>query len=73
MSSITYDRVVASAPKAAKAPKGLLRRFFDLLIEARTRQAADVLRQHRHLIPQELEQAGWKISARSEDSLPFQR
>ena len=37
------------------------------------RQAQDVLERHSHLIPHELEQAGWKVSERSEDSLPFVR
>ena len=28
---------------------------------------------HTALLPHELEQAGWKITERSEDSLPFRR
>ena len=33
----------------------------------------DELYRHSHLLPRELEQAGWKIGERSEDSLPFVR
>ena len=75
MSIITYDiapnATSAAAPKGAR--KSLFWRFYDRLIEARMRHAEDVLRQHSHLVPHELEQAGWKVSARSEDSLPFVR
>jgi len=70
--SSTYDSL-ADAP-AAPARKSLLERFFDRLIEARMRKADDLIRQHRHLIPRELEaQAGWQITERSENSLPFIR
>jgi hypothetical protein len=46
---------------------------FARLMEARRRQAFNELRRHGILLPHELEQAGWKITERSEDSLPFQR
>src|SRR5262245_45939551 len=71
MSTVTYD--VASAGKRANARQGWFARFFDRLIKARERQAADVIRRHRHLLPHELEEAGWKLGERSEDSLPFTR
>jgi hypothetical protein len=77
MSSPVLSTIASSldyaAKKAVPGEKGLFRRLYDRMIEARMRQANDVLRQHSHLIPHELEQAGWKISARSEDSLPFVR
>ena len=37
------------------------------------RRAEEYIRMHRHLIPQGLEQAGWQLTERSEDSLPFVR
>jgi hypothetical protein len=64
---------VSRVPAAAKW-KGLFQRFVDRMIAARMRRAETVLRQHSHLIPRELEeQAGWKLTQRSEDSLPFIR
>ena len=70
MSTITYDRVPAEsrAPAPAKR-KGLFAR----LIEARQQQALNELRRHSTLLPHELERAAWKITERSEDSLPFLR
>lgn len=60
----------ADAPKR----KGLLQRLFDRMIEARMRKADEFIRQHRHLIPRELEEtANWRLTERSEDSLPFIR
>jgi hypothetical protein len=71
MTMITYD---AAPTAAAKAPrKGFWARVFDRMVESRTRQAAREIELYRHLVPRELEQAGWKISERSEDSLPFVR
>ena len=43
------------------------------LIEARQRQIMNEIRRHAVLLPHELEQAGWKVTERSEDSLPFRR
>jgi len=74
MSTVTYD--IAATAKAATptaAPvrerKGLFARF----IEARQRQATLELARHGLRLPRELEEAGLKISARNEDSLPFIR
>ena len=61
------------APSAAKPRKGLFARLVARLIAARQRQAMDEIRRHGILLPHELEQAGWKITERSEDSLPFVR
>ena len=46
--------------------KGLFARF----MEARQRQALQELHRHGLRLPRELEEAGLKISARNEDSLP---
>ncbi len=74
MSTLTYD--IASTAQAVKptvAParkrKGLFARF----IEARQKQAMLELARHGLRLPRELEEAGLKISARNEDSLPFVR
>jgi hypothetical protein len=70
--SLAYGAL--SHDKAAPERKGLLQRFVDRMIEARMRKAEQFTRRHSHLIPRELEeQAGWKITERSEDSLPFLR
>ena len=74
MSTLTYD-IAATAqvatPTKALAPKrkGLFARF----IEARQRLAMQELARHGLRLPRELEEAGLKISARNEDSLPFVR
>lgn len=72
MSSIVYFDTRAATKKAALR-KGLLRRFYDRLLEARLRQAETEIKRHSHLLPHELDQASWRVSARSEDSLPFVR
>jgi hypothetical protein len=75
MSLATYD-VARKASVIEAAPvrgKGLFARLLDALIESRMRRARDEIARHRHLLPPELEQAGWKLSERSEDSLPFMR
>jgi hypothetical protein len=64
----------AGRVKAAPNRNGLFQRFVDRMVEARLRKAEAFIRQHSHLIPRELEaQAAWKITERSEDSLPFVR
>jgi len=74
MATITYDIATTSrAATPAAAPvrkrKGLFARF----IEARQKQAMLELARHGLRLPRELEEAGLKISARNEDSLPFIR
>lgn len=49
--------------------KGLFARF----VQLRQRQALQELHRHGLRLPRELEEAGLKISARNEDSLPFVR
>ena len=51
----------------------LLSRLYAALVAARQRQVAHELKRHGVLLPRELEQAGWKINERNEDSLPFTR
>jgi hypothetical protein len=74
MSTITYDiaatsRTVTAVAAPARKRKGLFARF----IEARQRLAMQELARHGLRLPRELEEAGLKISARNEDSLPFVR
>ena len=78
MSTLTYDIATtarpgtkSATPTAAPAPKrkGLFTRF----IEARQKLAMQELARHGLRLPRELEEAGLKISARNEDSLPFVR
>ena len=74
MSTITYDiaatsRAVTPVAAPVRKRKGLFARF----IEARQRLAMQELARHGLRLPRELEEAGLKISARNEDSLPFVR
>ena len=62
----------ASAAMTATALRRL-KGLFARLIEARQRQASQELRRHGLRLPRELEEAGLRISARNEDSLPFVR
>ena len=51
----------------------LLSRMFAAMIASRQRKATEELKRHGVLLPFEMEQAGWKINERNEDSLPFTR
>lgn len=51
----------------------LLSRLLAAMIASRQRQAEEELRRHGVLLPSELEQAGWKVNERNEDTLPFAR
>jgi hypothetical protein len=51
----------------------LLSRLFAAMIASRQRKAMEELKRHGVLLPFEMEQAGWKINERNEDSLPFTR
>lgn len=78
MSTITYDvapseRTRKPAVVPARRHQGLFARFMARLIAARQRQAMEEIRRRGILLPHELEAAGWKITERSEDSLPFLR
>lgn len=70
----TYPSGFELGIRIRRQSRNLFQRMLDRLVEARMRQAEAFVGQHRHLLPQELEtQAGWKISERSENSLPFIR
>jgi hypothetical protein len=61
MSSVTVraavlPQPVLGVPASATAQKGAFKRFFDRLIEARTRKVeAEIRLYHRHLLPDELD------------------
>jgi len=58
----------------AQPRKGIFHRILDRMIAARMAKAEEMIRQNRHLIPRELEDhASWKVTERSESSLPFIR
>jgi hypothetical protein len=76
MATTTYTPAYGTNSGVADAPKrkSVFHRFLDRMIEARLRKADEVLRQHTHLLPRELqEQVNWRLTERSEDSLPFIR
>ncbi len=77
MSIATYDTAVRAETSASAAPArkrpGLFSRFVDAFIAVQERRALAELKRHGVMLPFELEQAGWKINERSEDSLPFIR
>jgi hypothetical protein len=68
---VDYSPVPAT--KIEPAGKSWLRRLFVALMEARMRQAEREIARYRHLLPQELEIAGDRLTARNEDELPFGR
>jgi hypothetical protein len=77
MSIIAFDRVPAGRTNTSAAPaakKGFWARVFDRFVEGRQRKAMEeVRRYHRQLLPRELDDAGWKTTECSKDSLPFVR
>ena len=74
MSTITYDIAAsAQATTPAAAPARKRESLFARFIEARQRVAMQELARHGLRLPRELEEAGLRISARNEDSLPFVR
>jgi hypothetical protein len=58
---------------AHRSPRSWLARFMAALYDSRMRSARAELARHRHLLPAELERAGDRLDARSEDQLPFWR
>jgi len=75
MSIATYHTAAAVHTKATPPRKqpGLFSRLAARFMAARQRAAFAELKRHGVMLPHELEQAGWKINERSEDSLPFTR
>jgi hypothetical protein len=70
---ITYERASTASPSATLRPKRPSRwvRLYYRFIAARQKAAMEELRRHALRLPAELEQAGWKLNERNEDSLPF--
>jgi hypothetical protein len=65
-------RLSSGLPAARTAPKGLLGRLYDALVEARMRQAMREIAMHRHLVPDHiLENAGYKATLTNDGALPF--
>ena len=60
------------AKRTDKQP-GLFARLYAAFVEARHRRALEELKRHGVMLPFELEQAGWKLNEKNEDSLPFTR
>jgi hypothetical protein len=76
MSTITYGSTTFTANDSRTEPlRPVSKRpgLFARLMAARQKQADAELRRHGLRLPRELEEAGFKISARNEDSLPFVR
>jgi len=78
MPTATYDvartaRSGAPASASVRPRAGLLSRLLARFIAARQKQAMQELYRHGLRLPRELEDAGLKIGARNEDSLPFVR
>ena len=83
MSLATYETASAVHTKTAPVTRtcakrtvkrpGLFARLYVAFIEARRRAAFEELKRHGVMLPFELEQAGWKLNERNEDSLPFTR
>jgi hypothetical protein len=79
MSIATYETVTAvranAVPAANRTDKrpGLFARLYAGFIEARRRKAFEELKRHGVMLPFEMEQAGWNVNERNEDSLPFNR
>jgi hypothetical protein len=70
---LTLSYVTSFTGKAATKFTHGVDRFFRALIEARMRRAQLDMAGYRHPLPRDLEEAGWKLTERSEDSLPFTR
>jgi hypothetical protein len=78
MSTITYDTTHTprtAAPAAAKTPaqKTWLDRVVERMVAARQKQAFEAVRRYSIVLPNELERGTWKVTERSEASLPFNR
>jgi hypothetical protein len=72
-SVVSLARGSTAAVASAAKRTGFWNRMAARLIEARERQVVALIQRHGAKLPHELEEAGWKINQRSEDSLPFVR
>lgn len=76
MAAITYGAPARTdlAVRATAAKKqGFWSRFWNAMIQAQMRKAQREIELHRHLLPEGYELAGDKLTAKSEDQLPFVR
>ena len=76
MSILTYDISIAhTVPVAGAAPRrnSLWRGVMNAMIASRMRQAEREIARRSYLLPRELDRTEWKVSRRSEDSLPLVR
>ncbi len=78
MSTVTYDTALGIGAEIGTgaikpARSGWLRRFLAALADSRMRAAEREIHRHRHLLPDELEWAAYKLGPKSEDQLPFLR
>ena len=67
----TTATIHAPSRKAEASQKSVLTRLWAAFIESRVRQDEREIALHRHLLPSQLEQAGDRVTARSEKNLPF--
>jgi len=59
--------------KRSTSHRGVLARFWQRFLDARMSKADEVIKQHTHLLPSELQHLAHSLSARDEASLPFRR
>lgn len=71
MTAITYGTAPAAVAKA-KPAKSFWARVYDAIIEARMRQVEREIRNHVHLIPQDvLKSSGYRATLSDSKDLPF--
>ncbi len=70
MSAFNFDLSPPIVARRARR-RGWLARLIAAGHASRTRSAQAEIARHRHLLPAELERAGNRLDARSEDRLPF--
>lgn len=74
MTAITIGSATAvrgATAKHAAPTKGRLARFWEAFVESRMRHAKREIALYYHLLPEELDRAGQRLTGRSEKNLPF--
>ncbi len=76
MTTITYGTAPAAAARTilvkAKPARGFWTRLYDAFVEARMRQVEREIRNHIHLIPEDvLKNTGYRATLRDSKNLPF--
>ena len=78
MTTITYGTAPATTvtiktlPAKAQPAKGFWARVYDAIVEARMRQVEREIRNHVHLIPEDvLKNSGYRATLRDFKNLPF--